>query len=213
VPEKTNRRKSPDEGEAMKHVKMFGLAAMAAMALMGLVAASASATALYNGATKLGAGTEIKSTLSGTATLTTTEGTVLDTCAGGEVKGKTSNAGGAAETVKGSVAASGVTWSSCTFTTDTLAGGELEIHYTSGLNGTLTGTGFEVTINTGLFGSCIFTLGTGTTLGTLTGSTTTNATMDINAIATRKSGLCPSTAKWVGTYKVTSPSPLHVTAS
>jgi hypothetical protein len=197
----------------MKHLKMFGLAAMAAMALLGLVAASASATALYSGATKLGAGTEIKSSLTGTATLTTTEGTVLDTCAGGEVNGKTSNAGGAAETVKGKVEKTGVTWSSCTFTTDTLEGGELEIHWTSLLKGLLKGIRFKVTINTGIFGSCVFTLGTGTTLGELTGSTTTNAVMDINAVATRESGLCPSTAKWVGTYKVTSPSPLHVTAS
>jgi hypothetical protein len=199
----------------MKHVKIFGLAAVAAMALMAFIGAStASATALYSGATKLGAGTEIQATLTGTSTLTTTENVVLDTCTGGEVKGTTSNAGGAAETVKGTVATSGLTWTGCTEPTVTLAGGSLEIHHIAGTsNGTLTGSGFEVTISTTVFGSCIFTLTAGTHLGTLTGSTTSNAVMNINAVAARKSGLCPSTAKWVGTYKVTKPVPLHVTAS
>jgi hypothetical protein len=197
----------------MKHLKMFGLAAMAAMALMGLVAASASATALYSGATKQAVGAEIKSSLTtgGTASLTTTEGTELDTCTISEVNGTISNAGGASATVSGNVTK--LHWTNCTVTTHTLALGTLEIHWTSGVNGTLTGSGFEVTTNTKLFGSCVFTLGTGTTLGTLTGSTTGDAVMDINAVATRKSGLCPSTAKWVANYTVTTPTPLHVTAS
>jgi hypothetical protein len=190
----------------MKHIKMFGFAVLVVAALGAFLGAgSAAATELYSGSLTLPSGTEITASLSGTASLTTTEGTTLDTCTGGSVNGKTSTAGSATTTVKGPVAASGVTWSNCTFTTDTLAGGELEIHVIgAGPNGTLTGSGFEVTINTVLFGSCIFTLGTGTDLGTLTGKTAEeDAVMDINAIATRKSGLCPSTAKWVGTYKVT----------
>ena len=199
----------------MKHVKMLGLAVVAAMALMALVGAgTASATALYSGATKLGAGTEIQATLSGTATLTTTEGTVLVTCTGGEVKGKTTNSGGAAETVKGTVEKAGLTWAGCTEPVVTLAGGSLEIHHITGtVNGTLTGSGFEVTVDTTIFGSCIFTLTAGTHLGTLTGTGIGDATMHINAVVSRKSGLCPATEKWVGTYKVTKPTPLHVTAS
>jgi len=198
----------------MKHLKVFGLAAVAAMALMAFVGAStASATALYSGATKLGAGTVIEASLTGgTATLTTTEGTVLDTCTGGGVTGKTSNAGGAAETVKGTISA--LTWSGCTEPTTTLKTGGLEIHYTSGLNGTLTSTGgTEVTISTTIFGSCVFTIGAGGTIGTLTGSTTSNAVLHVNATATRLSGLCPASAKWAGTYTVTNPKTLHVTAS
>jgi hypothetical protein len=196
----------------MKSIKTLGAAAMAGIALTAIIAAgTAQATVLGSGETLLTAGTTITATLSGSATLTTTEGTVLDTCTGGEVKGKTTNAGGAAETVKGTVEKTGLTWTRCTEPTSTLAGGSLEIHHITGTtNGTLTGSGFEVTVNTTIFGSCIFTLGAGTTLGTLTGSTSGNATMDINAVATRKSGLCPSSAKWVGTYTVTGPSPLKV---
>jgi len=199
----------------MKYLKPLASTAVIGVTMLVAVA-SASATGLYSGATGLGAGTTITASLSGTATLTTTEGTVLDTCSGGEVKGKTSNAGGATETVKGNIEA--LTWTNCTEPTTTLSKGGLEIHYTSGLNGTVTaissnfGAASEVTVNTTIFGSCVFTIATGGTIGTLTGSTTTNAMFDINAVATRKSGLCPSSAKWVGTYKVTSPNPLHVTA-
>jgi hypothetical protein len=197
----------------MKHVKMFGLAAMASMALMGLVAASASATALYSGATKLGTGTEVRLTLSGTSSLASTEGTTLSTCTGMEFKGKTTTAGSSTETVKLSVPASGLTFSGCTFTTDTLAGGELEFHWTSGVNGSVTAKGFEWTTNTGLFGSCVFTFGLGTNLGAATGSSVSNATIDVNSVISRKSGLCPASERWLATFKITSPTPLHVTAS
>jgi hypothetical protein len=207
----------------MKYLKILGLAAVAAMALMAF-AGSASATKLYSGASPLGAGTEIKSSLaSGTsATLTDTEGHTLDTCTGSTITGKTANAGSATETVKGTIAASALTWSGCTVATSTTEGGELEIHWrteqeeTEGIaskNGTLTGKGFKVSINTVLFGNCVYTAGAGTDLGTLTGSTTGSATMDINAVVSKSSGICNSTAKWVGTYTVTSPSPLHVTQS
>jgi len=209
----------------MKHIKMLGLAGLAAMAVMAFVAAgTASATELYSGATTLKAGTEITATLNGTATLTTTEGTVLDTCSGGEVKGKTSNSGSSTETVKGDISA--LTWTSCTEPTSTLNRGGLEIHWTSGLNGTITsinssgGVASEVTVNTTIFGSCVFTIASGNTIGTLTGTTSGDASFDINAVATRKSGLCPASAKWVGTYKVTDSvyngthyTPLHVTTS
>jgi|SRR5690349_2522323 len=197
----------------MKYLKMLGLAALAAMAVMAFISAgTASATEVYSGATTLKSGTELKSSLSGSATLTTTEGTVLDTCAGGEVNGKSSNNGSATETVKYIIIL--IHWTECIEPTLTIKVGTLEIHWTSGLNGTVTaGTASEVTVNTTIFGSCVFTIPTGGTIGTLTGSTSGNATFDVNATATRVSGLCPSTTKWVGTYKVTSPSPLHVTAS
>ncbi|HEX5593509.1 MAG TPA: hypothetical protein VFX35_09185 [Solirubrobacterales bacterium] len=204
----------------MKHVKMLGLAAMAIAALFAFAAASASATELYNGATTVKSGTALTSSLTGTASLTTTGGTVLDTCTGGGVSGKTtSNGGGAGVNVTGSVEKTGVTWSGCTKTTDTLEGGTLEVAFKEGLNGTVTGKGFKVTVvvSEEFGGTCSYTLGTtGTSLGTLVGSTTTNATLSINAVVTGASGnsfLCPSDTKWVANYKVTSPSPLHVTAS
>jgi hypothetical protein len=195
----------------MKHLKMIALAAMALMAFAG----SASATVIKSGTTTLGTGTEIKASVAagGTARLTTTEGTVLNECTESTLVGKTSNTGGAAETVKGTVAAGALNWSGCNSTVDTLEGGELEIHHVAGTtNGTLTAKGFTITV-TGPFGSCVFTAGAGTDMGTLTGSTTGNATMDVNAVVTKTSGLCPNSARWVARYTVTSPTKLNVEAS
>jgi hypothetical protein len=197
----------------MKYLKILSLAAVAAMALMAFGAGTASATKLYGSGVALGVGTELKGSLTGSASLTTTEGTVLNTCTGSALAGKTTTAGGAAETVKGTVATSALTWSGCTNTVTTLEGGELEVHHVTGTtNGTLTAKGFKVTVQTP-FGSCVFTAATGTHMGTLTGSTTGNATMDVNAVVTRESGLCPSSAKWVANYAVTSPTKLTVEAS
>jgi hypothetical protein len=198
----------------MRCFKRFGLIAVVSMGVMVSTASPASATHLWSKSWEgwtyiLAPASQIKASLSGTATLTTTEGTVLDTCSGGEVNGSTTNSGSATETVKGNITA--LTWTNCTEPTATTKLGGLEIHYTSGLNGTLTaGAASEVTVNTTFFGSCVFTIPTGGTIGTLTGSTSTNATFDINAVAKRVSGLCPETTRWVGTYKVTSPSPLWV---
>jgi len=203
----------------MKHLKMLGLAAMALAALFAFTAASASATELYNGATTLKSGTTISASLSDTASLTTTGGTVLDTCTGGGVTGKTTNTGGAGVAVTGSVEKSGVTWTGCTKTTDTLEGGTQEWFFTSGTEATVVGKGFKVTVEmvAEFGGTCSYTLGTGgTTLGTLKGSTTSNATLAVNAVVNGASGnsfLCPSDTKWVANYKVTTPSTLHATNS
>jgi hypothetical protein len=205
----------------MKHLKMLGLAAVALAAMMAYTAASASATELYSGATTQGVGTKIVSSLSGTASLTTTGGTVLDTCTGGTVTGEITAAGSATSTTIGTVATSGVTWSGCTKTTDTLEGGELEIHWIAGThNGTVTGKKFKVTVvvSESFGGTCSYTLGTSTHLGTLIGTTTapSQATLAINAVVNGAAGnsfLCPSDTKWVANYTVTSPVPLAVKES
>jgi len=74
------------------------------------------------------------------------------------------------------------------------------------------GEKFKVSINTVLFGSCVYTAGEGTDMSTLKGNTG-NATMEANAVVTKVSGICNNTGKWVATYSVTSPSPLWVEAS
>jgi hypothetical protein len=198
----------------MQGIKTIGLAALVAMALTAFFGAgTAAATALYSGATKLGAGTQIILSLSGTAMQATTEGTVLDTCTGGTVKGKTTNTGGPTETVKVNIEE--MSWSNCTEPTMTVAKGSLEIHWTSSLNGTVTAgsVATDITVNTTIYGSCVFTFSAGSIWGSLTGSTSGDGVIDINTLWMRKSGLCPATTKWVGTYIVTSPTPLHVTAS
>jgi hypothetical protein len=166
-------------------------------------------------------GTEIHATLeAGTSSkLTTTENFTLNTCTVSTVKGTISNAGSSTETVKGSITPANLTWSSCSAgPVTTTVGGELEVHSITGTtNGTLTAKNFEVTVETFL-GKCTFVAGASTHLGTLTGSTTGNATMDINAVVTRKSpdpdtGTCPSSARWQGSYTVTTPTKLTVEAS
>lgn len=192
----------------MKYVKMLSLAAVAAMALMAFVASSASATTLNNGTEVLKKGAAIDASLTGSETAKLESGsTILDECSGGTVEGVTDNETGSA--VTGTVSKANLTWSGCTKTTNTLAGGSLSITYTSGSNGSVTGSGFEVTVNT-IFGSCVYGLGGGTNLGTLVGGTP--ATLSINTSVTKISGnfACPGTATWTANYTVTSPATLKV---
>lgn len=194
----------------MKYMKMLGLAAVAAMALMAFAANSASATTLESGSTLLPGGTEIKSSLSGSAVLSS-GGTTLDTCTVGGVTGKTN-----VESATWLEGEASVTWGAkgagCINTTDTLKGGIVKIMWTSGLNGAVVSSGAEVTVET-LGTSCIY--GTNnTSLGTLEGTTSGDAKLVIDATVEEKEPkkfLCPDTATWQATYVVSSPTPLSVT--
>jgi hypothetical protein len=207
-----------ERGEEMKYVKTAGLLAFASAALVALMGTgSASATVLCNNNTsttacssKIAAGTEIKSKLTGSAVLETTGGTTLDTCTGGEVNGKVENAGSSTTTVSGKNSA--VTWSGCTVETKTLAPGSLEIHWVSGTdNGDVTGSGTEVTVNTGFFGACVYGPGIGKLLGRIVGAIKAVITITVTIPLTKnESGLCPSETKWTANYEVTTPSPLFV---
>ena len=201
----------------MKQMKLLGLVAVALTAGMAFAAASASSTVLYKEATPLGKGLSISWSLAGTTILTTTSGTVLEECTGGGMTGVTSTAGGEKESVKGVFEKTGVTWSGCTKTTDTLEGGTFEIRWITGTkNGTVIGSGLKVTIAMAaeLGSTCSYTLGTGKDLGELVGVISGDANLGINAVINGAEGnnfLCPSDTKWVASYVVTSPTPLHVT--
>jgi len=200
----------------MKHVKMLSLAAVAAMALMAFVGAgTASATKLCSAnenpcsaAHTYATGTTITSTLkSGTsAILETFGGLVRDTCTGSEVSGKTSNESGT--TISGSV--STLSFSGCSAKTSVLEQtGTLEI----GSKGEVTAKGFRVTVEI-LGESCVYSAGTGTALGTLTGGSpatlTVSATVNIN---TKESGAnCATSSNWTATYTVTTPTSLFVSS-
>lgn len=196
----------------MKKPKMFGLAAVAAMALMAFVASSASATALYNGTTRLGTGSifDFSIPAGGSTTFVDTSHNTLDTCTTGTIKG-TLNSNGPVAT--GTVTE--FTWGSCTFTTKTLVLGKLLFIWIGGTNGTVeSDDAIEVTINTVLFGSCIYGVAAGTSLGTLTTVSSATATLDINAVMKRVSGsICPETLKWTGIYTSTQPDNLRVESS
>jgi hypothetical protein len=216
----------------MKHVKIISLVAVAAMALMAFAASSASATALYNGTTKLGVGSELDFSLkAGTkAQLTETakstgegEGRVLDECGTSTVKGKITNAGGfdpaegekpaTSTEVQGSN--SELTWGSCSVptTTDTLGGLKVAQIGTSTEGTVKANAEIGVTINTFFFGVCRYGVANGTHLGVIKSNSSTTAEFTANAVAVKQTGgefACPSTTKWVATYVSTTPDNLRV---
>jgi hypothetical protein len=201
----------------MKYLKLLGLAAVAAMALMAFFGASSASATVLCTTTSTPCGTSwhidtIEASLKSgtTASLHSTGGALEATCTGSTSKATKKSTGSSTTTPVGEVTAANLTWSGCNQTTDTLGGGELEVHTIAGTdNGTVTAKGFEVTVNLGGV-SCVFTAGNGIDLGTLTGGA--NAVLDFNAVVTKKSGsfLCPSDSQWTGQYQVTNHSAVYV---
>jgi hypothetical protein len=192
-----------------RRVCMLGVLAIAMWAFAG--AGSAGATELFAGKETLKAGATIHASLTGSTTLESTDGTLVDTCTGGGLEGATSNTGGEGQAVGLEVVS--LTWSGCSFTTDTLATGNLSIKWSSGLNGTVSGAGMTWTVKYAV--SCRYGTGAGTTLGTITGTSETSkhATIDINAVLSEqepKSAFCPDSTRWKATYAVTSPTGLNI---
>lgn len=202
----------------MKYLKILALAVIATVAL-ATVAGSASATVLTSPAgTVLPVGTTIHAELSeGSAKLATSFGTIE--CTSSTIEGKTANAGGAAETVRGTI--SSLTWGGCTvagapcgaFTT--LKGGEFETHATGGGNGTWTITRQEITSQCTFIGftyHCVWTTTTYVHAGSATGGAP--AKLRTEVILSRSGGTsgaaCGSTGKLTATYKFTKPNPLFI---
>jgi hypothetical protein len=205
----------------MKYLKMLALAAVAAGALMAFIGAgTASATVLCSTtvspcpeAQRWPVNTVLDFSIpaGASAKLTDTSGeTTIDTCTGSTVKGPITNAGSSTATVTGTVEE--LTWTSCSFPTTTVVKNKLEVHQIAGTsNGTVTADGeFEVTINTVIFGKCIYKVRSGQSLGDVTEGNP--PIFHANAIAektTTETDTCPvgpATALWTGTYTLTSPS-------
>jgi len=144
-----------------------------------------------------------------TGVLETTSGTVLDTCTGGTVQGKTTNAGSSGEPVIALIET--LSFSGCSSTTDTLKAGRLEIQGILGTeDGALIGTeDTEVTVNTTV-GSCVYGTGAALHLGTLKGGG--SPSIEVDAIVSKISGSvnCPSHAHLRAAYTITSPKPVYV---
>ena len=188
----------------------FAVIAMASL-IVALGVGSASAAELYSGATTLGKGTKIEASLTGSSTLESTDGTLVGTCTGSTISGATTNTGGPSESVSAELTA--LTWSGCAFTTHTLSIGTLSFSYTSGANGTVSGSEIKWTMPTAV--TCRYGTGSGAALGTVTGTTEAgkHATIDINAVISEqepKSAFCPDTTRWKATYVVTTPTGLNV---
>lgn len=203
----------------MRYIKFLSLAAIATAVTMAFIGmSSASATVFCSTTTtpcnakwpattvvdfSLDEGTSIKKT--------TTDGkTTLDTCTGSTKKFDITNPGNAVETVTGVI--TDLTWSGCSFPTKTTQLCAIEFHNIAGTdNATVTADGeCKTTINTVLFGSCVYGVIAGTHLGVLTGTTPerTRATLDTSSVWEKESGseaACPATAKETGTYILTEP--------
>jgi hypothetical protein len=139
-------------------------------------------------------------------------GNTLDTCKTSVAKGNlTTNSG----TPSGNL--SELSWGSCTFPTKTLVLGGLKVtQIGTTTNGKVESNAtIEVTINTVLFGSCVYGVNANTEIGTLTTASTGTAKFDANAVAKKLSGgaSCPETSKWTGEYVSTEPDQLRVEAS
>jgi hypothetical protein len=194
----------------MKYVKMLGLAAVAAMALTAFLgASSASATVLCKTATNpcgsawLKTGSlEASIASESTSVLKSTGGSLEDTCSSSTVGG-TITSQGENQNVVGSI-------STLTFTTCTKPTAVLEQTGTLELEGTtVKAKGFRVTVEAVSGVSCVYSAGTGTTLGTFTGGNP--AIIHVNAVVNKSSGsfLCPSDSLWEGTYTITGVGTLH----
>jgi len=202
----------------MKYLKMLGLAAVAAasmMAFVGTGTASANTilceTTITTGCAsdwdwKVGATMKFSLKSGVSAKLTDTSGFItIDTCTEATVTGTLART----TTPQGTVSASGVDWGGCTRTTDTVTAGELEIHHISNThNGTVTATGFAVTIP---FSSstCAYGFTATRDIGTLVTSAdgldaelVINTNVDLISSHSSASG-CPSSGKWTATYTQT----------
>jgi uncharacterized protein YpuA (DUF1002 family) len=201
----------------MKHLKMFGITALAAMALMAVVGAgTASAVTLYIGGVAQNKAVTIESSLASgsTAVLKDEGGTTTDTCNISAVKGSTqNNIEGSTKFTEGLVVGGAVTtlsFSGCSHTTKVIKNGSLHIDE----KGNVISIGAEVTVVSTAFGiSAICKTGTGTKIGTFSGTndTTKHATITIDATNSLNCGILGNSS-WTGTYTVTSPTGLNVGA-
>ncbi len=199
----------------MKHLKILALAAVATGALMAFIGAgSASASVLCSttvttcpGGQTWPNGTIIDFSLTtGTsANLQETAfegGETLDTCKSSTAKGKlTNSAAGTGQFTE-------LTWGSCTFPTKTVLNGGFEVKKIAGTsNGTVVADGStSVTINTILFGSCVYAAENGKSIGDITEGNP--AVLHVNAVIHTTSGssaVCQTTAVWTATYTLTEP--------
>lgn len=196
----------------MKFLRSLGLLAVT-VGLAAVLPAVASATELLSGSAMVTTGSTVSAETEGSQVFSNPF--VSIECTGSTLSAKTTNTGGASETVNANVET--LTFTGCSATVTVLAKGTLEIHTQEGSpnnNGTLTSTGAEVTTEkSGIH--CIYKTSS-TKIGTLTGSATTGgtATFDIAGTIPRTGGspLCGSTGQWKGSYKVTTPDTLDVDA-
>jgi hypothetical protein len=174
------------------------------------VTASTPNTTLEVGGSPKNESVAIKASLTGSATLGDTSSTFANTCKSSIIEGSTSSPF-SGSTVSGSV--SSMSFSTCTHEVVVVdAKGSLSVERIGGTtNGTVHSSGAEVTVPATI-GSSIVTVNcktSNTDIGTMTGVAAGTATLDVNAVL--DCGFFLPSAKWVGSYAVTSPEGLGIT--
>jgi hypothetical protein len=196
----------------MKLTKILGVvAAVAALALMAF-ASTASATTLEVGGVTKNSSVAIEATAEGSILLTDTFGAFANTCTTSTVDGATTTPFTGVARIGGPI--SKLTFENCTEDKNEKvvvdAAGYLTVEAISGTtNGTVFSDSAKVTTPSPFGKLTCTTPAAGTDVGKLTGVAAGNATMDISAVLS-----CGAlvTAKWSGSYKVTSPAGLGVEA-
>ncbi len=190
-------------------LKALGLAAAAAMAFTAFAASSASATTLEVGGVTQNSTVTIEASLKSNTSMTwtRTDGSLITTCTTSSVSGSTSSPF-TGTSVTGPI--SSLSFTNCVRTVTVHKAGTLHVAYIAGgTNGTVSSSGTEATVGSP-FGYLNCKTGTGVDLGTLTGSASGHAEIHINAVL--NCGFPVPTAFWKGTYVVTSPTGLGVSA-
>jgi len=185
----------------MKLTKILGIAAVAALTLVAFTSTASATTLATNGVTQTGAVTlEATLTTGTTMLLSDTTSSLANTCTASNVEATTTSFTGT--TVNGPV--SSLSFSGCTFEPIVVhKAGSISVETIgSGPNGTVRWTGAEVTVPTGLFGT-VNCKTNNTDLGTLTGSSTGTAEIDMNVVL--NCGFFLPSAKWQATYVLTVP--------
>jgi hypothetical protein len=189
-------------------VKVFGLAAVAAMAFTAFAASSASATTLeVGGVTKNSAVSISASLASGTKTvLARTDGTLVNECSQSSLAGSTGSpfTGSTLTAVT-----SNLQFLICTRLFTVHKAGVVHLQFIDATRATVSFSQTEWTVSSP-FGTLTCVTGSGVDVGTLTGVASGSATMDINAVI--NCGFLVPSATLKGTYTVTSPSGLGVSA-
>jgi hypothetical protein len=193
----------------MRYLKMLGLVGLSTIALTAFAAGSASATTLEVGGVAKNSSVTFEASLaSGTSiVLRTTDNSTWDTCTTSTFSGKSEGLF-TGTTVGGKI--SGMILGNCTHMTPVDSGGTLTFEHAGSTNATVRSTGMSWTIQSTSFGTTLNCTTSNTHLGTLTGSATGHARLQMNAVI--NCGFFIPTAKWEGVYTFTSPTGLGVVA-
>jgi len=202
----------------MRYAKMLALAAMAAGALMAFIGAgTASANVVCStNESPCPAGQKWPdhianvdfSSEGSTRLIDVATGETTDTCKESTLTGTFTQGTTATNPGNPILHATELKWTNCTFPTKTTELGTLELDPIVGGKGnaTVTGKNFKVTINTVLFGSCIYGTGENLSLGDLTEGNPAIFHAAVHVPFISGGFACPKTAEWNATYKITSPS-------